>query len=98
MKRSECTAKKLREIGFGELPTSTADEYVTPLKDVAYLLREENFDCKVEVDTYKEYEYKTWETFDKLKTVRYNFEYLYIREHGTNEKWQKVARRINAIN
>ena len=95
MKRSECTSKTLESIGFETLPT-LADEYITPLKDVAYYLREEGFDCKVELDTTKEYEEvkMDWSTsyYEADKVVYYHFEYLYIRPHGTS-KWNKVARR-----
>lgn len=97
MKRSECTGKKLKEIGFETIPTLTPDEYVTPLKDVAYLLREEGFDCKVEIDTSEEYVRTTYETFEPRKEIYYHFEYLYIREHGT-KAWNKVARREHTIN
>lgn len=91
MLRKECTGKKLRDIGWEVLPT-VDDEYVMPLKDVAYYLREEGFDCKVELDTSNEYQRTTWETFDPRKNIYYCFEYMYIREHG-KKKWQKVARR-----
>lgn len=92
MLRKECTSKMLESIGWESLPT-LADEYVTPLKDVAYYLREEGFDCKVELDTSKEYE-KTRVPFNNEPTevYYYHFEYMYIRPHGTS-KWNKVARR-----
>lgn len=92
MKRSECTVAKLKEIGFETIPTMTADEYVTPLKDVAYYLRYEGFDCKVELDTTEEYEYREYPNYDPIKVHYFNYEYLYIRPHGT-KKWNKVARR-----
>lgn len=96
MLRSECTSKKLKEIGFEVIPRLTCDEYVTPLKDVAYLLREEGYDCKVEIDFDKTYTRTTYATFEARNEILYNFEYLYIREHGTS-KWQMVARREHVI-
>lgn len=89
MKRGECTYKKLREIGFETIPVES-DDYVTPLKDVAYCLREEYYDCKVEVDT--DELYVRTEYSQPIQEVYYHFEYLYIKPKEF-DKWQKVARR-----
>lgn len=94
MKRSECTSETLKAIGFETIPHEAWD-YVTPLKNVAYYLREEGFDCKVELDTETEYQRTSFDwtsAHEATKVIYYHFEYLYIRPHGT-AKWNKVARR-----
>lgn len=89
MKRVDCTSKKLKEIGFETIPVES-DDYVPPLKDVAYYLREENFDCKVEIDESELY-VRTLYGYP-MEEIYYYFEYLYIKPKDF-EKWQKVARR-----
>ena len=96
MKRSECTGRSLKEIGWEEIPATCGYDYVTPLKDVAFLLRECGYDCKVELDTSKEYVRTPWATFEARTNIYYNFDYMYIRE-DQNSKWQLVARREHVI-
>lgn len=93
MKRSECTGKKLQEIGWEAIPATYGTDYNTPLKDTAYYLREDGWDCKVELDTTTEYQrVQQVSTYGPDQVIYYNFEYMYIRPHG-ERKWQQVARR-----
>jgi hypothetical protein len=100
MLRKEVTSAKLEEIGWETIPALCGTDYVTPLKDVAFYLREDNWDCKVEVDTENEYVevehhgYISLEScYEPSKENYYYFEYMYIRPHNEGRKWQKVARR-----
>jgi hypothetical protein len=94
MLRKDCTSKTLRESGFEPVYNWELDDIEMPMKDIAYLLREEGFDCKVEIDktVYSERRYEDFIYMDEV-TLNYNYEYMYIRPHGEYFKWRKVAQR-----
>lgn len=92
MKRSECTPKKLREIGFTEIECGQEPN----IKDIAYYLQIGFYDAKTEIDETKTYYRDGYEGdtpyYTHYTKHYYHPEYMLVRCHDRKfgDDWTRV--------